>query len=251
MSFFRFATVATTVGVLAVSFAPQSAEAFTVNRNLRDENSSLFDFFNARVNQERLEIADSALTLLDPSTLFWDGVDPVDVFFINEGAGYRNQLFASVNGGSNTLLFNDVSSTESILPEGDGPLRLGDGGTLGAFTGPTQLSFFIKADGYNGGTNVYGADPAANPDGLQHVMAYQYFDAATGDNWVVLGFEDLFGVHYDEGGYSDRDFNDVVFAVRGLQGRPATAKTPESSAVMGLIAVGMLAGATRLRSALG
>lgn len=247
MKSYRFLALLAIAGITStVSFA-QSAQASTFTEsdhnvfletsNLKDQNPALFNEFSKYVNTERLKIEDQELLLLDPTSLFWDGVDPVDVYFMNEGAGYRNQLLVSVNGGPKQMLFDDVSSPESILKNSDGPLALGDGGTLGEFDGPTQFEFFIKANGANGGSNVYGADAAANPDGLEHVLAYEYLDKATGDNWIILGFEDLYGKHYDEGGKSDRDFNDVVFAVRGLQGKPA-AETPEASTVLGLLALG-------------
>ncbi|PSN20249.1 hypothetical protein C7271_03155 [filamentous cyanobacterium CCP5] len=91
------------------------------------------------VNKEREALQDSGLTLLNPEGLFWNGVDPVDVFFINEGAGDRNQLLFSANDGPKQMIFEDVSSPDSILPNQDGPLSLGEGQSLGAFSGETQL----------------------------------------------------------------------------------------------------------------
>jgi hypothetical protein len=212
------------------------------------------------ITGERNAVSASFLGLyeLDASKLFWNGVDPVEVYFMNEGAGYRNQLFFSASdlNGNQTgggMIFNDVSSKDSILPNGNGPLALGQGVNLGGFSGPTQLDFSILSDGYNlakPGANAteeeiqqyeaqvakrtLGTDPTKNSDGLQHVVAFQL------DEWVILGFEDIVG-----GG--DRDYNDVVFAVRGIQeGAPNPEDVPEPSAMIGMLALG-IGGITTLR----
>lgn len=193
---------------------------------------------------------------LDASKLFWNGVDPVEVYFINEGAGYRNQLIYSATDGEGNLIksemiFNDVSSPDSILPNSNGPLVLGQGVSLGGFAGPTQLNFSIISNGYNlaqpGPTataseiakyerevarRTLGGDPTQNVDGLQHIVAFQHND------WIILGFEDIIG-----GG--DLDYNDVVFAVRGIQA-PLVADVPEPAALISLLVVG-LGGFTTLR----
>ncbi|NES84377.1 MAG: hypothetical protein F6K10_24850 [Moorea sp. SIO2B7] len=86
---------------------------------------------------------------IDFNFLRWEsGANDVEVFFINEGAGFRNQLFYSVdNGNSKEIVFDDVSSPLSILPNDDGLLALGQGVNLGNFVGDTFIEFFIKSDG--------------------------------------------------------------------------------------------------------
>ncbi|HEY9735040.1 MAG TPA: DUF4114 domain-containing protein [Trichocoleus sp.] len=208
--------------------------------NLRPD---LWSTFNSKINQERNFLQDSQLTLLNPQSLFWNGVDPVDVFFINEGAGYRNQLFYNTNGGSNVMIFNDVSSPNSIMPDKDGALTLGQGVSLGKFTGSTQLGFSIKADGFRNANGLfYGADPTKNPDGLEHLYALEYFDAVEKQKYVLLAFEDLFGTK-EQG--SDRDFNDVVFVVRGIQQGAPSSDVPEPSIILGMIT--LVGGAFALR----
>lgn len=195
---------------------------------------------------------------LDASKLFWNGVDPVEVYFINEGAAYRNQLTYSAYDGAGNLkqsgmIFNDISSRNSILSEKNGALALGQGVSLGGFVGATQLDFSIISDGFRlskPGPNAkakqtenyekevarrtLGADPAKNSDGLQHVVAFQH------NNWYILGFEDIVG-----GG--DLDYNDVIFAVRGIQhGAPPAEDVPEPSALLGILALGV-GGVTTLR----
>jgi hypothetical protein len=210
------------------------------------------------ITGERNAVSSSFLAQyeLDASKLFWNGVDPVEVYFMNEGAGYRNQLFYSASdldgnltGGG--MIFNDIASRDSILPENNGPLMLGQGVSLGGFSGSTQLDFSILSNGYNlarPGENAtaqeiqqyenkvsrrtLGTDMAQNSDGLQHVVAFQQ------DEWVILGFEDIVG-----GG--DLDYNDVVFAVRGIQeGVPED--VPEPSAMVGMVLLG-IGGVTTLR----
>ncbi|MBE9063272.1 DUF4114 domain-containing protein [cf. Phormidesmis sp. LEGE 11477] len=283
------------------------AETITESTNLREANVELFDLFNGLVNAERLALDETNLPELSADSLYWDQIgSDIDVFFINEGAGYRNQLLYSMNGGEQTLLFEDIASTESIRREtarqirkaenqiaklgaaiadlkgeiesgtlteqeqankerqlankqarylerteslvvektlgdnGVGTMKLGDGKSIGGLSGEIAFDFFLKQDGARfADGDIYGADPTANADGLQHLVAreLQY----EGDNWVLLGFEDLYGPHTDDGGTSDRDFNDVVLAVRGLQGdRPDTVKVPEPMSVAGLLVFGAM-----------
>lgn len=224
-----------------------SATLSTVRALVRGERNALSSDFLSRYQ-------------LDASKLFWNGVDPVEVHFINEGAGYRNQLMYSATNGEGGLvksgmIFNDVSSRNSILSNGDGPLTLGQGVSLGGFSGPTQLNFSIISDGFNlaqpgpGATastiaryerevarRTLGADPTRNVDGLQHIVAFQHND------WVILGFEDIIG-----GG--DLDYNDVVFAVRGIQQGAPVADVPEPTAVISLLVVGLGSLTTLRRSA--
>lgn len=209
--------------------------------------SDLWTAFNSKINQERNFLQDSQLTLLNAQSLFWNGVDPVDVFFVNEGAGYRNQLFYDANGGPSNLIFNDVSSPKSILPNRDGPLSLGQGVSLGMFQGATQLGFTIKANGFKDANGkVYGADASLNVDGLEHVKALEYFDEVEQQKYVLLAFEDLYGT---EANGSDRDFNDVVFAVRGIQQNAPAADVPEPALLLGLLVVSGSALTLRRQSA--
>ncbi len=229
----------------AASLTPEQFSADLGFDNLNSLNllepSATLEALKKLINNEASSLSQSFLSQyqLDTSKLFWNGVDPVEVYFVNEGAGYRNQLFytakdAADNITSSGKIFDDISSPYSKLSEGNGPLVLGQGLSLGKFVGPTQLDFMIKSNGKNGGTTMLGTNPAANPGGLQHVVAFQHKD------WTILGFEDIVG-----GG--DRDYNDVIFAVRGIQeGVPTTESVPEPSALLGLLAMG-IGGMTTLR----
>ncbi|MEA5417781.1 DUF4114 domain-containing protein [Spirulina sp. CCNP1310] len=235
-------TLTTSFVVATALLTAGTAQAQTLN--LKQDNPALFDTFNSWVNGERLTIPENIVSTieLDPATLRWmSGADPVEIYFINEAAAYRNVFSFSANGGEKQVVFGDVSSTESIKREADGPLALGDGVSLGSFEGDTQLDFFLTPT-YKGWTGkTLGTKAADNPLGLPHFIAKSYFDAGTNENWVVIGIEDI------AGDKSDRDFNDVVIAVRGIVGTPIEQeKVPEPMTLLGLIGVAAL-GATKVR----
>ncbi|MGB3787184.1 MAG: DUF4114 domain-containing protein [Phormidesmis sp.] len=304
------------IGLLSVaslsilSATSAKAETVTDSGNLKDSDVELFDLFNNLVNAERLALNESTLSELFADSLRWDKIaSDVDIFFINEGAGYRNQLLYSINDGERNILFDDIASTESIRKEtekniakyenqiakldqqisslegeiasgsltpeeqtykegelvdkqarrtvkaeflaiektlgdnGVGTMKLGDGKSVGGLFGDVAFDFFLRQDGARQPDGyTYGADPTANADGLQHIVAreLQY----EGDNWVLIGFEDLYGVRgtRNQGEISDRDFNDVVIAVRGLTGdRIEPEKVPEPMTTAGLLVFGALA----------
>ena len=183
--------------------------------------------FNGFVNQERRLLTEDELTPLDIDNLTWEaGVNDVEVYFINEGAGYHNEFFFSTDGerdrDSMNTIFEDASSRHSILANG-GPLALGEGRNLGSFDGATTLSFLLK----NPRGNVYGHDVAQNQDGLQHITAFQ------SDGFLILGFEDL-----DGGG--DRDYNDVVIAVKGLVDTEDSASVPEPATGLAMLGMSLI-----------
>ncbi len=296
----------TAASLSILSATGAKAETVTDSTNLRDSDVELFDLFNSLVNAERLALDEATLSELFADSLRWDkSAGNVDVFFINEGAGYRNQLLYAINGGEKTTLFDDIASAESIVREtgktiakyenqiakldreiaaledeiassgltaeresklagkqakllakteflavektlgsdGIGMMRLGDGKSIDGLFGNVAFDFFLREDGARQLDGyLYGADPIENADGLRHVVAreLQYED----DNWVLIGFEDLYGVRgtKNQGGVADRDFNDVVIAVRGLTGdRIEPEKVPEPTATVGFLVFGALA----------
>lgn len=206
--------------------------------------------FQQFVQAESVALPNSGQFKLDPSKLNLKYDHDVSVYFINEGAGYRNQLAFEATGTTNKsgLLFNDISCEGNgcILGGGGNALKLGDGVKVGNVTAGTQLDLWLRADGLNRGNsaNIFGTDTASNADGLQHAVAYAY------NNYILLAFEDLYGdLHasgvdsatgkWNEG--SDRDFNDVVVVldvgeanVKALIG----ATVPEPSVTLSMFAVG-------------
>ncbi|HEY9643358.1 MAG TPA: DUF4114 domain-containing protein [Coleofasciculaceae cyanobacterium] len=194
--------------------------------------------FQAFVQPERMEMVNVGQFLLDPTKLKLKQDYEVKVHFINEGAGFRNQLAYQATGAINSsgLVFDDVSSPW------EGGLQYGDAVSLGTLKAGTQLDFWLRANGKNGGTNIFGTNTASNEDGLQHVFAAAY------KNYLVLGFEDLYGAlgawgqdaktgKWNES--SDRDFNDAVVVVDlGEKNVHALTSVPEPSMTLGLMSVG-------------
>lgn len=206
--------------------------------------------FQQFVQAESVVLPNSGQFKLDPTQLNLKYDHDVSVYFINEGAGYRNQLAFNATGTTNKsgLLFNDISC------EGDGcvggwggnALKFGDGVNIGNVTAGTQLDLWLRADGLNRGNsaNIFGTETASNADGLQHAVAYAY------NNYIILAFEDLYGGLHASGvdsatgksnEGSDRDFNDVIVVldvgeanVRELIG----ATVPEPSVTLSMFAVG-------------
>lgn len=214
------------------------------NAQAADYSLEFDDWFaiNSFVNNERAAYGtDGAklddLVALDTNDLTWEaGAHDVEVFFINEGAGYHNKFGYSTASGSNNLtdfwnnevdvIWEDASSTNSILANG-GPLALGEGYKIGDVDAGDTVNFFIR-NGFSGTGNVFdslSAEDTMNGDGLQHVTTYQY------QEYLVLAFEDLYN-----GG--DRDYNDVVIAVKGLVDTE-TADVPEPTGVLALLGLGI------------
>jgi hypothetical protein len=214
--------------------------------------------FQQFVQAESVEIPNSGQFELDSSKLKLKYDHDVSVYFINEGAGYRNQLAFNATGTTNKsgLLFNDIAceGTGCVGGWGGNTLKLGDGVKVGNITGGTQLDFWLRADGLNRGdsANIFGTKTTDNADGLQHTVAYAY------KNYVLLAFEDLYGAlrasgqdaatgKWNEG--SDRDFNDVVVVldigeknVKALMGT----SVPEPSVTLSMLAMGAI-GMLKLR----
>ncbi len=111
------ATASLALTTLLLNPITEKGHAFTISssQNLRETNSELFDVFNGTVNTERLQVDESLLPEVQADMLRWDGLsDSIDVFFINEGAGHRNQLLFTINDGPLEMLFEDIASPDSI-----------------------------------------------------------------------------------------------------------------------------------------
>jgi Domain of unknown function (DUF4114) len=172
--------------------------------------------FQELINQHLSESAVFANTegfKLDASRLFLRTTSdqPIRVYFVHEGAGYKNTLGFSMTpaGAEETgqpyLIFPNASfnGPTSTSRTNSAPLLVGDFVQLNSGAPGIQLDFFLIADG--AGANNVGTwynDPERNVDGLRHVVAF----LVPGSRYVLIGFEDLYG-----GG--DLDYNDCLFAV--------------------------------------
>ncbi|MFQ4145645.1 DUF4114 domain-containing protein [Chlorogloeopsis sp. ULAP02] len=256
-----FATTALTGFLSQVNTA--SAAGFTWNNSwqqplIQGKQTTGFNDtpFQQYVQAERVALPNSGQFQLDPSKLFMKYSHDVNVYFINEGAGYRNQLAYQATGATNKtgLVFNDIACSGSgcVGNWGGDTLKLGDGVNLGNVAGGTLLDFWLRADGLNRGdsANIFGTKTSSNADGLQHVVAY-----AVG-NYILMGFEDLYGALGATGKdpktgrtneASDRDFNDVIVVLDiGADNVRALTSVPEPTVTLSVLGVGAL-GMLKLR----
>lgn len=222
-------------------------EAFGSDERSKEFQSNVLPKLNEILNatlKEGQKLNDS-LYALDPSKLILKNDVDARVYFLGEGAGYRNTLgFNTEGGGAKTgepeIIFPNASSEVSFLGTvptnakrtAQNPLLPGDFVDIGELDAGTKLDFFLIADGASGGKTVFSTDQSLNPDGINHVITF----ATVVQGYLILGFEDLLG-----GG--DRDFNDVLFAIDlGAVNIAALTGTPEPAtyATMGLFLTGGL-----------
>ncbi len=195
------------------------------------------DLMNTQLG-ERVQFNNQTAYSLDPTKLTMATESTARVYFIGEGAGYRNTLgFNALPAGTSTpenvvladseLIFPNASSSVSTYNPASrarrsswAPLLPGDFVDLGTFDSGTTLDFFLIANGASGGRNAYAAPSTRNPDQLDHVVSFVLPDSP----YLIIGFEDLFG-----GG--DKDYNDLVFAVDiGAANLQKLVSTPEPAA---------------------
>ena len=187
-----------------------------------EDLSVLLDFVNENLSETQ-SMSDISAVSLDPESLLLQHESSVRVYFLAEGAGFRNTLgFTTVDAATGglsdaSLIFPDASSSATFMDDAfvtdpdslsnatrsdSTPLVSGDFVDLGIFDAGTLVDFFLIANGANGGNATYTADASTNPDLMQHVVAFAIPDSP----YLLIGFEDLYG-----GG--DKDYNDIVFAV--------------------------------------
>jgi hypothetical protein len=196
-----------TATLVGMTTQAQSARANSINwdetqRKILSKSQTGFNDqpFQAYVQQEGVKLTGSTQFKLDANALKLKYDHNVSTYFINEGAGYRNQLGYMSRGATTQsgLLFKDISCAGADCVGGWGGNALK-----------------LRADGLNRGSNAYifGTPQSENADGLQHVVAY----GIKGTGYILLGFEDLYGDGTSGQGKfgerSDRDFNDTVFVL--------------------------------------
>lgn len=168
------------------SIAGTGVEAF--NQFVHEEASAVdLDELNARrLDASKLNISES-------------DIEDLKIYFIHEGAGYRNQLKIKSTG---TTEMEGLVFVDGSMGDGAEQLQKGDYVSLGEIKKGTTLDFSLLANGYQSSSyHTYYAGIERNPDKIQHVMAYQYQE-----DYLVLAWEDLY-----QGG--DKDYNDIVFVM--------------------------------------
>jgi hypothetical protein len=189
---------------------------------------------------------------LDPSKMILAYDSTVRVYFLSEGAGYKNSLGISTTGkgplGEDAqLIFPDASSPSglggsgSLVRTSSEPLAAGDFVDIGTYKSGSSLDFFLIANGATGGKDFYSTDLSLNSDGIIHAVSL----ASNGSAYLIIGFEDMRG-----GG--DMDFNDLLFAVEIGQANVSNLVSlgaPEPSLALGsLVAFAGLAAFSRRRA---
>lgn len=223
-------------------------------------DQSLYNrIYNQFVQQERDPFSNPEQYRLTPGSLQATGGD-VTSYFVTEGAAYINRLLYSVNGGNSQYAFDGrkiASDDQSLLSiNTDSDMTRGEGDGLGSFAQGTTFDFSLQSKVWYEGWDGYtvGADESQNPDGLQHLLAFNYFDDVTEENYVILAFEDILGDGSEGsnpyGQASDRDFNDAIFAFKGLTIQNKEVPEPGMTlALLGLAAAGLSRYRRRTRSA--
>lgn len=175
---------------------------------------------------------------LNPDNLSFDSPKfdsdySVRIYFISEGADWRNTLGYSTTGGSPLddsakLIFPNSSTSSAPIRTPAAPLKKGDFVDLGKFEYYKQLDFFLIAKGFDNGKSWYSTTDSFNSDGIKHAVNF-------GKNsiYTIVGFEDILG-----GG--DKDYNDVII---GLEFRKLAAPEVANTILLGF--VGMFVGYRR------
>lgn len=184
---------------------------------------------------EKESIADSTRVGIDPEALTLPYDADLTVYFIGEGAGYKNS-FGWYDAATDprleenrNMVWRNASGTGEGLA-GGGNLDLGASVDIGSFEADTTLGFFLVANGYNNPGNwMYTTQDDLNPDGISHVVA----GLLPEEGLLAIGFEDLFG-----GG--DRDFNDLVIAIDiGVQNATAIAAAAPEPEILAMLVLGL------------
>jgi hypothetical protein len=166
--------------------------------------------------QERVSInlADSNLWLINSSDLYLPYDYAPRVAFINEGAGYQSPVAMTAMGSTpgEITIFDNLSGTNSILPNANAPLQVGDWVQLSEIQAGTQLNFSVIPNGvFNPGATPLSTDYRLNPTNPSNpnspIFWTAYADPKATRPLILLGYEDIVGSG------SDNDFNDGIIAI--------------------------------------
>lgn len=169
---------------------------------------------------EGVAFTGAGLYQLDPQRLYFLFDYAPRVYFLKDGACYKNALGATIatlsaptssilSGNTFTILPN-ASSTLGVCGSNTGvralsePLLYGDFVQLPTVRAGQQLAFFLMANLNSSAVpeSVYYNGKSNNPDNFQHMIAF----FPDNSQYIIIGFEDIYG-----GG--DKDCNDAMFVV--------------------------------------
>lgn len=155
----------------------------------------------------------------------------ITLVLAGESADFHNSFLGAVNGGSPFTIKYDISSPPAAFGEQIDVTALMGGASLGA---NDTFGLLLRANGANGGTDIFGMTPGLNPDHFDHLSrTLNLVNSGTGSLFVGGGYEDLWN-----GG--DRDFNDARFI---LIFQPSQSQIiPEPKTWGAITFVGLIAG---------
>lgn len=168
---------------------------------------------------EGVAFSGAGLYQLDPQRLYFLFDYAPRVYFIKDGACYKNALGAtiatlsapssSILSGTTFDILPNASSPAGVCGAGGSrttsePLLYGDFVQLPTVRAGQQLAFFLMANMNSSGVPeaTYYNGKSNNPDNFQHMIAF----FPDNSQYIIIGFEDIYG-----GG--DKDCNDVMFVI--------------------------------------
>jgi hypothetical protein len=187
----------------------------------RDVLPTVIGIIRAQLASSRI-FTDPGDYILDPKYLAVGErpLYPMRVYFIDEGAGFRNSLGISIEryttGERQPIkkwIFPSASKpggTTLFAPLGNRttrePLKPGDFVDLPNVRFGDTLNFFLMSNALNGGRTLLWNDPGWNPRGAQQIIAFRVPGHPT---FMIVSFEDIPATAT----WQDLDFEDVIIVV--------------------------------------
>ena len=203
----------------------QTANSDTDSQDFMNNQPSFMQIVNANLS-EGMKYAAASKNPLDVTRLYMFSSYAPRIYFLMDGGASTSGVgvtigpAAALNGkspaGSNYLVFPNCNSAYSnsykTQPNGRTqsiPMMTGDFVQLPTVQAGQELAlvFFGHLDDNGNPSQTFYIDPAANPDGMQHAVAF----FPTDSRYIIVAFENTFG----EGtyGYGDADFNDTIAVI--------------------------------------
>ena len=175
---------------------------FSSNADAVEVDTQFVNFVNEQLpeyDNSNSQFTDNAF---DDYLTFAEAGD-LNVTFVSEGAGFRNQLgwFIYDNAYTSDVRLEDLTYGTLFSDYSNDVVSLGDTASV-TFAAGDNVGFWLAANGYNNNNSgpIYYSVDSMNKDG-NHTAQFMVEDT------VVWAFEDL------PIASGDRDFNDAVFVV--------------------------------------